>query len=114
MDLFPAAWRTQKALGEAEVYSVATGDDDEVEEKPVISFVRETVTGAGSARQRFLFYKIRSGKQFYLACAGPYNPDPAKLSTRDITAYIYTDESYSEAKAAAQMDQLLKSFRQAK
>jgi hypothetical protein len=116
MDLFPAVWQTQKALGEAEVYSVVTDEDDEdaVEEKPVISFVKETVTGAGIARQRFLFYKVRRGKEVHLACAGPYQSDPAKLSTLDISAYIHDEEPYTETTAAAQMDELLKKFQTAR
>ena len=115
MDLFPAAWRTQKAMGMAEVYSAATEDDDgeEAEEKPVITFIRETIAGTGSARQRFLFYKLRRGKEVHLACAGPYNLNPAKLSTRDISAYIDSEEPYSETKLPAQMDDLLRNFRPA-
>lgn len=111
MDLFPAAWRTQKAMGEAEVYLLASDYDEEEEEgdKPVITFFKETLVSLGGTRHRYLFYKVRRKDEVRLACAGPYSSDPEKLSTNDINAHI-CDELFSEAESAAQMNSLLKLF----
>jgi hypothetical protein len=112
MDLFPAAWRTQRAMGQAEV-SAATADaleDDEGEGKVIITFLREKLVRREGGAKRFLFYTVRKGKKTWLACAGGYDPDPAKLSTDDIRAFILTDAPYNESRLAGQMSTLLKQY----
>lgn len=117
LDLFPVAWRTQKAFGEAEVYLQMTDndeddDDEAAAEKPVISYLREKLVRKGDRQQRFLFYKVSRSKQTWLAGVGPYDPDAKKVSSKDVSAYIDYEEPYSEATFAARMEVIWKKFQE--
>lgn len=105
-DLFPGAYRSQKALGESAVYNYATDEDDAGKDEISISYL----TTRSYGNKSFLFYKYGNGEATYLAGAGPFDPDPARVGTSGVYVHVYYHNQFDSAKLQEQIDALLKIF----
>jgi uncharacterized protein YbaP (TraB family) len=105
-NLFPGAYKTAKALGQSEVFEYLN-DDDDLDASTPITFVTARTITTPRGKRTVMFYKYTTGEATYLACAGPYDPQPGKLSTDDI--YVEVDnEEFDPGKLAQQIGALLK------
>ena len=104
-NLFPAAWRTQTAFGESKIYDYAAAEDDPLENGGITLLTSRMVN-----KKRFLLYKYSNGEYSYLACAGPFDPDPAILVSPGTRAAIYFQSGFDNSRLDEQSEALLKRF----
>jgi uncharacterized protein YbaP (TraB family) len=108
-NLFPAKYRNQKSLAEAEVYVMAADESDTA----VVHFIGERTAKFKGKQQRFYLYKaiINSGEDesVHLAIAGPYgvSASKSKLIASSDAASIYWREGYDKKKVDEQFKELL-------
>jgi hypothetical protein len=107
INLLPAAYRTQKALGQSEVYAYLD-DDDDLDDNLAITYVTSRMINTPQGKKNVLFYKYGSDDVVHLACAGPYAP--GKLGTSDIRVAVNYHETFDSSKLREQVDSLLKRF----
>lgn len=107
INLLPAAYRTQKALGQSEVYAYLD-DDDDLDDNLAITYVTSRMINTPQGKKNVLFYKYGSDDAVHLACAGPYAP--GKLGTSDIRVAVNYHEAFDSSKLREQVDSLLKRF----
>lgn len=108
--LFPAAYRTQKAFGQSVVYDRATDNEDLEGEGMTISYVTSRTLTATGGKKRLLFYTLKSGEKTWLACAGPYGPDPTQVDPANAYASIYYEAEFDKSLLEAQIKALTTQF----
>ena len=110
--LFPAMYRSPKAIGVGLVReAMEEGYDDDVDVDS-IGFVTSLVRDIGQGKQKFYFYRVYAGDAF-LACAGPFAltpPATAGWYNDDGKAYILFENQYDPEKQGEQIEQLLSKF----
>ena len=92
--LFPKQYLTQQYFAEAMVYAASTDDD----EPSGLTYLSQKVIPFKGKVARFFFYKVAYGeeedKKYILACAGPFDRDPSKLSEDDATGSLYFEQNF--------------------
>jgi uncharacterized protein YbaP (TraB family) len=107
LSVFPAAYASQKALAESEIYSYA-GEDYEVTS---MAFLGERIALFNGKKQKFYLFKvaINTGDSIetHLGIAGPYevNARPVVISQ---SSGLYWDEGFSATQVDAQLKKYLK------
>lgn len=106
--LFPKQYLTQQYFAESYVYAAAS---DDTEPLAITYVTQKNVTSRGK-KVRFFFYKVTYGededKSQTLACAGPFDLDPLKLSEDDAYGSLYFTEDFDQANLPKQIKALLK------
>lgn len=108
--LFPAAYRTQKFFGQSLVYAAASDNDDLEGEDMKISYLTSRDMRATHGKKRLLFYTIKSNGKTWLACAGPYSPDPARFDPPDAYGSLYSEAEFDKSQLEAQIEALTAQF----
>ena len=106
--LFPKEYLSQQSFAESMVYSAATDDDNEP--SGLTFLLQKTVLFLGK-KARFFFYKVafsNEEKTYRLACAGPFDSDPIKLSADKATGALYYKEDYDSQQSKQQIAALIK------
>jgi hypothetical protein len=102
--LFPLTYRTQYYFAESLAYSSASDDNNPSE----FVYLGQRKMQFKGKYYRFFFYKFSysdSGDK-KIACAGPFNLDPASMS-RDIASYDTYEGIYSESEKNEEQEQKL-------
>lgn len=110
--LFPAAYRTPKAIAVGLIAGSMDEDDDA--EMDSLVFVTSVVRDIGAGKQRFFFYQVYISGRSYLACAGPFGVAPpvtAGWYNGDGRAFLQYDDEYDPDKQGEQIESLLAKFK---
>jgi len=109
---FPKQYYDQQHLGEAELYELAKGEDEEYEVAGM-KFLGERIITYKEQKRRFYLYKIdqksEDAKTSYLGIAGPYALERQKLETTSYATGLYYEE-FDAAKVNEQFKKYLKSL----
>ena len=105
--LFPPVFLTQKAFAESEVYKKAQEEEEDVTN---IVFLSSQLFETSHGKKRFFFFKDGVGEYAWLACSGPYDPEPSHLNIKEAGAIINYKENFNAALLNQQMDRLLQRF----
>lgn len=106
--LFPAAYATQKAIAESEMYLIATDDQD----ISAMSFVGERVMNYMGSKKKFYLFKVsypnedNNRSESYLGITGPYDLTTKELITSSELGGFYSKGMFS----ALKVDQHLKEY----
>ncbi|HET6254117.1 MAG TPA: TraB/GumN family protein [Puia sp.] len=114
--LFPADYRTPKAIGAALVREELDEEDDEAVDS--IVFVTSLIRDIGDGPQRFYFYRVSGsgeGEESFMACAGPFKTAPpltAGWYNDDGKAFVLYDKQYDPGQQEEQIEELLAKFKE--
>jgi hypothetical protein len=106
--LFPKDYLSQKLLGQSEIFSYATEED----EPEMIEFITEKTEMFMGKKQKFYIYKViydfSDPENCYTGVAGPYSLDTKDYtSTHDVTG-LYWDEVFDKEKVYDHLKELIK------
>jgi uncharacterized protein YbaP (TraB family) len=111
--LFPSEYRTQKAIAEALVHDQAAEVEDD--ETDSLVYLTSAIQVIGHDRRKVFFFRVVAGDNSYLACAGPFGPEPPATAgwyQDDGKAFILYAKYYSPDRQAEQIKELLSRFQE--
>lgn len=106
LSLFPAAYLSQKQLGQSKLYEYITEDDDAPE---ILVPVTEKVIMYKGKKQRFWIYKLSFSADepdYYMGVAGPYDLNAKNFDSNHNVTSVYWDKNFESNK----IDSLLKEY----
>ncbi|HVZ57154.1 MAG TPA: TraB/GumN family protein [Chitinophagaceae bacterium] len=110
--LFPAPYRRQQLMAESMVWESASDH----ESPSAITYLTQRVETFRGRKARFYYFKLTYGDpaadstrqvSHYLGGAGPFDPDPARLSLDEANGSLYTDAEFDPDSLPDQIQALL-------